>query len=115
MSKRHFDEYVKQVMKDYQEILDDIKDLEKEVSENMTDPDVLDNFKAGIQPVMDNYERVMYLKFLLDKPNKKDKEKKYNSMNRKFLSKISPSNTAGETLKESKTALERVKGMFNKD
>ncbi len=55
-----------------------------------------------------NWKRVTYLMYLLHKPTKKCKHKKYELMNKKLLATVGKENTAEAVLKENKDAISRV-------
>lgn len=109
MSKKHIDEYFGQVFKDYRNMLDTLKTLEKECQEGLVEPERIEQFKANILPLMNNYERVLYIKFLYDMPNRKEKVATYKRNNKKFLESIKKENMSEETLKENQEVLKVIK------
>ena len=56
MSVKHVEEYYNQICRQYQEMLDDIKDLEKECTEGIVEPERIDRLKEQIAPIKNNYE-----------------------------------------------------------
>ena len=81
------EEYEKQ-RHDYYELLENLKDMESMLSENMISAEQLDSYKKYIEPVKNNYMRWEWFMFLLNKPNRKEKEQKYNKQFKKYLDKI---------------------------
>ena len=54
----------------------------------MIGPDRLDNIKRQIEPLKNNYMTLSYVAFLLNKPNRDKKEKRYVESNKKKLLKL---------------------------
>lgn len=79
MAKRHVEEYFLQVCNQYNEMLDNLKELEQEANTGMIEPERLDNFKKIIEPLKNNYMTLSWIMFLLNKPNRESKGKKYAS------------------------------------
>ena len=109
MSKKHFDEYYEKVCKDYKELLETLKDLEDECNRNLVSPDRLEQFKQTLQPVKLNYQTLSWIKFLLNKPNKKQKQEKYTNQQKSFLEAIGNERSPENVLKENKTTIEKLK------
>lgn len=109
MSKKHVDKYFNQVLKDYNEMVRTIKVFEKECNEGLVEPERLEQIKQNINPLMSNYERVLYIKFLYDMPNRKEKVPTYEKNNKKLLANIKKENMVEETLKENKEVIDAVK------
>lgn len=78
MSVKHIREQYQQITEDYMDMLDSVKELEQAVSEKVVSQEKLDNIKQQLEIIRTNYMRWQYVMFLLDKPNKKVKQKKYN-------------------------------------
>lgn len=83
MSKKHFDLYFNEIAKQYSDMLDAIKDLETAVSQNLVSPEKLDNMQNIVKPMKENYMRLSYVMYLLNKPNRKKKQEKYENQNKK--------------------------------
>ena len=56
MSVKSLENHYNQVVAQYQEMLADLKDMEKELAEGLVSPDFIDNLKANIAPIKQNYE-----------------------------------------------------------
>lgn len=54
MSVKHIKEFYKQMTSDYNEMCDNLKDLEQECMTKLVEPEVVDNYKKMIQPIKDN-------------------------------------------------------------
>ncbi len=88
MSKRHVDEYFNTIADQYHEMLQALHEIEEECSKGLMDPDRLEQIKTLIEPLKENYMRISYIMFLLNKPNREKKVKKYEEQNKRLLSKI---------------------------
>lgn len=88
MSKRHVDEYFNTIANQYHEMLQALHEIEEECSKGLMDPDRLEQIKTLIEPLKENYMRISYIMFLLNKPNREKKVKKYEEQNKRLLSKI---------------------------
>lgn len=88
MSKKDFDNYYNQVEEQYLEMINNLKDFEELATYKIIEPERLDELKAIIQPIKQNYQRLSYIKFLLNKPNKQSKKKKYMKVNEKLIKEL---------------------------
>lgn len=59
-------------------MLDGLKELEKACSTGMVEPERVENYMRTLQPIKESFLTVQYIKYLIDKPNKKDKQRKYD-------------------------------------
>ena len=88
MSVKDVKNYYDEVSQQYQDMLSEIHDFEELAMNNMFEPERLDAIKQTIQPLMRNYEMISYVMFLLNKPNKKKKHRKYENMMRSKVNSI---------------------------
>ena len=100
MSVKHVEEYYSQICRQYQEMLNDIKDLEKECAEGIVEPERIDRLKEQIAPIKNNYERWSYMMFLLHQPNRQAKIKRYQKQNAKLIKMLSTENSLEAVLEE---------------
>ena len=110
MSVKHVEEYYNQICRQYQEMLDDIKDLEKECAEGIVEPERIDRLKEQIAPIKNNYERWAYMMFLLHQPNRQSKVKRYQKQNEKLLRSLSKENSLDAILEENNRARKAIGG-----
>lgn len=108
MSVKHVKEYYSQICTQYQEMLNDIKDLEKECAEGIVEPERIERLNEQIAPIKNNYERWAYMMFLLHQPNRKSKIKKYQRQNTKLLNTLSKDNSLEAVLKENNVARKSI-------
>lgn len=85
MSVKHVKEYFNQVADQYSEMLNELRDFEKEAEQGLIEPERLDIIKQNIQPLVNNYQTLSWIMFLLNQPNKKEKIKKYERQNKALL------------------------------
>lgn len=83
MSVKDVKIYFDKIVDDYHEMITAIKDMEEEVSNGLVEPERLENMKNIVNPLMLNYERWSYMMYLLNKPNRKSKEKRYEKTYKK--------------------------------
>jgi uncharacterized protein YukE len=108
MSKKDVESYYNTITEQYHEMLQDIKDFEKEVAEGIVEPERVERLKEQIAPIKQNWERWTYMMFLLNQPQRKSKHKAYQLRNKKLLNSINPSNTVEATVRENEEALKRI-------
>ena len=106
MAKKDFDRYYEEVENTYLEMLENLRDMEREMADGLVDPDMFEQMKEMIIPLKNNYETLGYVKFLLNKPVRKEKEKRYISQNKKLLA---HSKTKEQVLKENHQVLDSLK------
>lgn len=111
MSIKHVKEYYAQIYSQYAEMREDIKDLEEAVSNNIVMPEVLEQTIAQLDKLKENYQRINYIMFLLDMPNKKEKIPRYKQRLKAKLKDIPNS----VTLEAIKTENAECLKAFNKD
>lgn len=108
MSVKAVRRYYDQITSQYQEMLENIKDLEEEAAEGIVEPERIERLKEQIAPIKQNYERWSYMMFLLNEPNRKKKQSCYARQNKKRLEKLSSENSLEQVLAENTEALKHV-------
>lgn len=114
MSKKHVEQYYNEICDQYMEMQQNIKDFEQIAMEGMIEPERLDEIKKNIEPLMVNYERISYIMYLLNKPNKKEKLKVYEKQNKKILKKLNKNNSLENTLNENTNCINTLKETLHK-
>lgn len=107
MSRKHVEDYFNQICDDYHEMVETLKDMEEECKKGLVSPDRVEQLKKMIEPIKLNYSRISYIMFLLNMPNKKEKQKWYNKQNPK--SKFAKENTLEGIRAENKQSLKNAK------
>ena len=108
MAVRHIKDYFEEVAQQYHDMLEEIRDFEKEAEQGLIEPERLDTIKESIQPLMNNYQMLSYIMVLLNKPNRKRKEKDYERRNKKLLSTIKMENTKQGVIQQNKDVLDNL-------
>lgn len=98
----YFNECEKQY-KDFKEEMDDFRIL---CAQNMISPEIVENAQKMFSVVEDNYKKLSYIVFLLNKPVKKKKFDAYTRQNKKLLDK---SISKDEVIKQNKENTEQMK------
>ena len=78
MAKKDVDAYFKQICNDYKDMIDALHDMEEEAAKNLISPDRLEAMKSQVDVVKNNYMRISYIMYLLNRPNRKSKTAKYD-------------------------------------
>lgn len=108
MSVKDVNRYYHQICEQYNEMIQDIKDLEKEAAEGLVEPERIDRLQEQVAPIKQNYERWAYMMFLLHQPARKEKVKRYQKQNQKLLKALSESNSIESVIEENNVALSHV-------
>ena len=113
MSVKDIKKYYEEVAEQYLEMRNELKDFSELAEKQMFEPERLDAIKESIQPLMRNYEVLSYIMYLLNKPNKKEKQKKYEKMNAKLLATIKQGNTEDGVIEENENVIQKLKKQIN--
>lgn len=108
MSKKDVEQYYDTITEQYHEMMQDIKDFEKEAAEGLVEPERVDRLKEQIAPIKQNWERWTYMMFLLNQPQRKSKHKAYQERNKKLLSNLSSTNSLQAVLDENNNARKTI-------
>jgi hypothetical protein len=108
MSVKAVNKYYNQICDQYQEMLENIKDLEKEAYEGLVEPERVERLKEQVAPIKQNYERWAYMMYLLHQPNRKEKQAGFAKRNKKLLASLSKSNSVDSVIAENTEALKHI-------
>lgn len=111
MAVRHVKAYIDEVNDQYNQMLGVLHELEDELSRHVVSPEVVDRFKATMEPIKINRNRLEYIFYLLNKPNKKPKEKRYIQQNKKLI-KALENGTKSDVLREGESTLNSLEGII---
>ena len=78
MSVKHIEQEYDRVCNDYKDMIESLHDLEDLVSQNIVSQEKVDNIKESLETIKNNYMRWSWVMHLLNLPNRKNKQKKYN-------------------------------------
>lgn len=108
MSIKHVKQYYEEVCNQYHEFVEELKDFERLCNEGMVSPELIDQAKQTIEPLKDNWQKLNYIMFLLNKPNKKDKANAYTKSKKKLLSN---SITKDQVITQNEEAISNLKSL----
>lgn len=61
----------------YKEFMEELNDFKELCAQNMIAPEIVENAQKMLSKVEDNYKKLSYIIFLLNKPVKKEKLNRY--------------------------------------
>ena len=111
MSIKHVRDYYLRVTADYVELKNTLDQLESEVNEE-TSKEALANIESirqSAQKVQENYNRLNYIMYLLDMPQKGSKKSRWENQNKKRLDSIPEKDRMKYVQKENKMNLDEIK------
>jgi hypothetical protein len=113
MSVKHVIEYHNKMFEQYKELKETLEALEIQVTEDTAQAQLnnIENIKKMAEQVKANYDRISYIVFLLNQPNKEKKAQRYNKAEQKRLEKISEDNRLSGVMKENKAILDKLGGI----
>ena len=101
--------YYEEVSTQYMEMTSELKDFTELAQNNMFPPERLEQIEKTIQPLKRNYEMLSYVIFLLNKPNRKQKAKKYEKCQSKVIKNLEKCNTQEGVLQENKVVIDELR------
>lgn len=110
MSVKHIRKEFQRICGDYKEMLDTVHELEQAVSDNIVSQEKLDEVKQSLETIKTNYMRWSWIIHLLDLPNNKEKQKKYN---RQFQNRIQTNDKLKTEEEEDREALSTFRDKIN--
>lgn len=110
MSKKDVEQYYYTLNAQYHEFAEELKDFEDLCSQKLVSPEVVESAKKQFLVVKDNWERLNYIMYLLNKPVKKSKESWYKKQNK---NKLVTSITSEQVIQENNKALEDFRQKTN--
>ena len=111
MSLKDVKEYYMRMTSDYLDLKETLDRLESEVTED-TAPIVLENIqrlKENAEKVQENYNRLNYIMYLFDLPNRKEKKARWVNQNKKRLKEIPEKDRMAFVQGENKTNIDELK------
>ena len=74
MAKAHVVQYFLEVENQYLEMAENLKEMQQLAAENKVSADDYEQMIKEVETIKSNYERIGYIMFLLNKPNRKNKK-----------------------------------------
>ena len=115
MSVKHVKKYYEEIRSQYNEMLENLKDAEQELADQIVDLDYVERLKTIIKPIKDNYERWSYMMFLLTQPERKQKIPAYKQRMNKFIADMEKSNSIDAVIEENNETIKNTKLIGQKD
>lgn len=109
MARRHVIQYFLELENEYVEMQDTLKELQQLAAEGKVEDSYVEPIKKDVEIIKANYDRVAYILFLLNKPNKKGKEE--DSYTKSWYEVLKTSSKEA-ILDESKDALKHFKSIM---
>lgn len=81
MSVKDVKTYYNEINANYREMIDAIHELEEEASKGVVSPERLEQMRASVEPIKTNWQRINYIMYLLNLPNRPKKKKRYEQLN----------------------------------
>lgn len=115
MSKKHVEEYYIKMASDYTEMKNVLQQLQDSVTEQNAEVYAMQisTIKEQVKLLEANYKRLSYIMFLLNMPNKKKKESRYEKREHKRLNSIPEEHREDAVQKENSDILENIKTINN--
>lgn len=109
MAVKDVREYYDKVCNQYVEMLDTLKEMQEAYSLGQISQEQVNNLEKTIEPLKTNYERISWIMYLLNRPQRKKKVEKWKKQNEPTMRNFSDKNTAEATIKENEQVLEKIK------
>ena len=110
MAVRDVREYYWKLLAQQEEMQNDLEDFTEALQNGYITEDKLEDVKAEVNRLKENVDRVAYVLYLLEKPNKNAKKPGYDKQNKKLLTELENRNcTEKQVLDENKSALDRIR------
>lgn len=108
MSVKHVKNYFDQICDLYHELFENLKELQQEAEQGLISPEKFEQYKKTIEPIKTNYERWSYMMFLLNLPNKKEKQKVYKKSRKEEIAEFEMMRLDKIAITESEEALKEA-------
>lgn len=110
MALKQVKDYYLQCQAQYLEMLNDAKDFDEALKGGFIEQGQFDQAQAMLNKVKENYERLSYIMYLFQQPNRANKVAKFNSQNKAVHQHLSHSGASKESvLKENDDVLKEFK------
>lgn len=115
MSKKDFDDYYNSVCNQREQLMQELEELQKIAGERAIEPERIENMKKAFQPVLDTYQMVSWVAFLLNKPTRSSKSEGYKRTLKKKVSKLDPAFSKDSLLKRNDDILKNLHSSIQGD
>lgn len=108
MAIKHVRQYYNQVCDQYLSLQKEIQELQEEAEKGLIEPERIDQMKAFIEPLKNNYMTLSWIMYLLNMPNRKEKQKAYQKRLDKFTKNLNANFDKESIVKENQKIIEGV-------
>lgn len=108
MAVKHIKEYYEQVCEQYSQMNNEIRDFQKEVESGLIPPERIENLKAVIEPLKNNYMTLSWIMYLLNKPQRDSKEKAYQRRTKNFTKTLDDNFNKEAILKQNDEVIKNI-------
>lgn len=115
MAVKDVKKYYFQMLSQYAEEKENLKDYEQAFKDNFITEDQLEEAKTYFAALETNFERIKYIMFLLDSPKRNSKKPKYNKQYKKQLKEFKEHNaTESQVEEENKKLMSEINNSLDK-
>ena len=115
MSVKDVKEYYYRMQAQYLEMKADLADFEQALENDFITEDELNEVKENVAQVEANYERLSFIMYLLEMPNRPAKKDKYKESNKKLIKVLANNNATTEQIEaENRSALDTLRAELKK-
>lgn len=110
MAKSDVREYLYTMLQQYLEMKNDLKEFDQAFKDGYITEDKLEEIKMDVARLRENYDRLVYICYLLDLPNRSKKKEKFKAANKDiedYMTDINASEAA--VIEENKCILNIIK------
>ena len=115
MSVKDVKDYYYRMQAQYLEMKSDLADFEQALENDFITEDELNAVKENVAQLEANYERLSFIMYLLEMPNRSVKKDKYKIKNKKLVDALAANNAMVEQVEtENKSALDTLRAELKK-
>ena len=115
MAIKDIKNYYYQMQAQYLEMKEDLVDFEQALQDGFITEDQLEAAREEVIKIENNYDRLSYIMYLLEMPNRNSKKPGYTKTNKAVLNFLdSRAATEAEVMVENRSALEQLRKELNK-
>lgn len=108
MAVKDIKDYYYKICKQRADMLDSLKEIETSFSNGMATPEQVDNIRKITEPINTTYKMLSWIIYLLDKPNRKNKENGYIRRSKKFLDSLDIEYSKEKLLEKNQACIENL-------
>ena len=115
MAVRDVREYYWKLLAQQEEMQNDLEDFTEALQNGYITEEKLEDVKLEVNRLKENVDRVAFILYLLEKPNRAAKQPKHDKANKKLLNELDKRNATDENVyAENKSALDHIRAELKK-